>query len=254
MINLITCCDQNFLDKAVKCLTSSFEIDNSIKYTIYIFGDKEAGSEIPDFISVKRMPQNIKNLNDPYLFAYKYWSILDSFLENQHVIYTDSTHFINKSLSNVINFYSNDCLLLRYKDGQFLVKDWTTKKCIAELEGENYLHNSQIWAGFQAYKNTIKNKEFVKKILDLCLNTDIGYPLPSEYKPDGEDGDCLYHRNDQSILSIEALKNNIYPEFNESIDLSFGDFQSVCVFYPDDYSGDVLNNLNRYVYPRYFKK
>jgi hypothetical protein len=70
-----------------------------------------------------------------------------------------------------------------------------------------------------------------------------------QYKPDGDDSDCLYHRNDQSILSIEALKNNIYPEFNESIDLSFGDFQSVCVFYPDDYLGDVLNNLNRYVYP-----
>jgi hypothetical protein len=254
MINLITCCDQKFLDKAIKCLTSSFEIDNSIKYTIYVFGGEEVDSKIPDFISIKRIPQNIKNLNDTYLFAYKYWSILDSFLENKHVVYTDSTHFINKPLSNIINFYSNDCLLLRYKDGQFLIKDWTTKKCIEELDGGNYLHNSQIWAGFQAYKNTVENKQFVKKILDLCLDTDICYPLPSAYKPDGDDSDCLYHRNDQSILSIEAIKNNVYPEFDESIDLSFGDFQSVCVFYPNDYLGDVLNNLNRYVYPRHFKK
>jgi hypothetical protein len=27
-------------------------------------------------------------------------------------------------------------LLLRYKDGQFLIKDWTTKKCIEELDGK----------------------------------------------------------------------------------------------------------------------
>jgi hypothetical protein len=251
MINLITSCNQKFLDKAVKCLTSSFEIETNIKYTIYIFGDEIVNTQIPDFISIKTIPKDIKNLNNPYLFAYKYWSILDSLLESEHVIYTDSTHFINKPLSGISNFYSNDCLLLRYKDGQFLIKDWTSKKCIEELSGHDYLNNSQIWAGFQAYKNTIKNKEFIKNILDLCLDENISGPDPSIYKPDNSD--CLYHRNDQSILSIEAIKYNIYPEYIESIDLSFGDYESVSIFYPNEHLGDFKNNLNRYIYPRYLK-
>jgi len=253
MINLITCCNKQFLDKAIKCLTSSFEIDSNIKYTIYIFGDESIDIQIPYYISVKKIPEDIKNLNDPYLFAYKYWAILDSFLEYDHVIYTDATHFINKSLLNICNFYSNDCLLLRYKDGQFLIKDWTTKKCIEELNGKNYLNNSQIWAGFQVYKNTFKNKQFIENILNSCLDDNISGPKPSIYKPDGETSDCLYHRNDQSILSILSLKYNIYPEYIESIDLSFGDYQSVSVFYPNEYLGDFKNNLNRYIYPRYLK-
>jgi hypothetical protein len=197
MTTLITSCNQIFLDKAIKCLTSSFEIDNSIKYTIYLFGDDIINIQIPDFIFVKKIPKDIKNLNNPYLFAYKYWAILDSFLENKNVIYTDSTHYINKSLSNISDFYFNDCLLLRYKDNQFPIKDWTTKRCIDQLNGQDYLNNSQIWAGFQAYKNTIKNKQFIQNILNLCLDENISGPNPSLYKPDNSD--CLYHRNDQSI-------------------------------------------------------
>jgi hypothetical protein len=251
MTNLITCCNQKFLDKAIKCLTSSFQIEDAIKYTIYIFGNEVINIKIPDYISIKTIPQDVENLNNPYLFAYKYWAILDSFSENENVIYTDSTHYINKSLLNISNFYSNDCLLLRYKDGQFLIKDWTSKKCIEELNAENYLNNSQIWAGFQAYKNTVKNRQFIKNILNLCLDENISGPNPSIYKPDNSD--CLYHRNDQSILSIESIKNHIYPEFNESIDLSFGDCQSVSVFYPNEYLGHFKNNLNRYIYPRYLK-
>ena len=154
-------------------------------------------------------------------------------------------------LSSIPNFYFNDCLLLRYKDGQFPIKNWTTKRCIEQLDGDNYLNNSQIWAGFQAYKNTAKNKEFINNILNLCLDENISGPNPSIYKPDNSD--CLYHRNDQSILSIEAIKNNIYPEFNESIDLRFGDFQSVRVFYPNEYLGDFKNNFDRYIYPRRLK-
>jgi hypothetical protein len=253
MINLITCCNQKFLDKAIKCLTSSFEIDDSIKHTIYIFGNETINIKTPDYITIKNIPKDIENLNNAYLFAYKYWAILDSFSENQNVIYTDSTHYINKPLSDIAKFYSNDCLLLRYKDGQFLIKDWTTKRCIEKLSGQNYLNNSQIWAGFQAYKNITKNKQFIQNILNLCLNEDISGPLPSIYKPDGNDNDCLYQRNDQSILSIEAIKNNIYPEFNESTDLSFGDCQSVRAFYPNEYLGDFKNNLNRYIYPRQLK-
>jgi hypothetical protein len=251
MTSLITSCNQKFLDKAVKCLTSSFEIDDSIKYTIYLFGNDVINIQIPDFIFVKKIPKDIKNLNNPYLFAYKYWAILDSFLENENVIYTDSTHYINKLLSSIPNFYFNDCLLLRYKDGQFPIKNWTTKRCIEQLDGDNYLNNSQIWAGFQAYKNTAKNKEFINNILNLCLDENISGPNPSIYKPDNSD--CLYHRNDQSILSIEAIKNNIYPEFNESIDLRFGDYQSVRVFYPNEYLGDFKNNFDRYIYPRRLK-
>ena len=251
MTSLITSCNQKFLDKAVKCLTSSFEIDDSIKYTIYLFGNDVINIQIPDFIFVKKIPKDIKNLNNPYLFAYKYWAILDSFLENENVIYTDSTHYINKSLSSIPNFYFNDCLLLRYKDGQFPIKNWTTKRCIEQLDGDNYLNNSQIWAGFQAYKNTAKNKEFINNILNLCLDENISGPNPSIYKPDNSD--CLYHRNDQSILSIEAIKNNIYPEFNESIDLRFGDYKSVRVFYPNEYLGDFKNNFDRYIYPRRLK-
>jgi hypothetical protein len=253
MISLITCCDSKFIKKAVECFKRSFEIEPSIKYTIYTFGNESINIEFPPYIFIKKIPQNVKNLNDPFLFAYKYWAILDSFLENEHVIYTDSTHVINKSLINIFNFYSNDCLLIRYKNGQFLIKDWTTKKCIEKLDGKLYLNQSQVWAGFQAYKNTVKNVEFIKQMLNSCLDSELSGPNPSIYKPDGNLHECIYHRNDQSILSILSLKYNIYPDYIESIDLSFGDYQSVLIFYPNEYLGDYLNTLNRYIYPRYLK-
>ena len=260
MINLITCCNNIFFDKAIECFQNSFEKNKDIKHTIYLFGDKPVSLNVPDFISIKIIPENIENLNKPFLFAYKYWAILDSLNDAEIVIYTDSANKINGSLSDIQDFYFMDSLLLRYPEDQFLIKNWTTKKCIEKLEGESFLDTPQIWAGFQSYKKTIKNTDFLNRLLSLCLDESISGPEPSIKNPDGDQSECKYHRNDQSILSIESLKYKIYPVFKREVDDIFGDFLSSIVVYPKNYIGsqmknidDQMNNKNRKVLPRYYK-
>ena len=260
MINLITCCNNIFFDKAIQCFQNSFEKNKDIKHTIYLFGDKPVSLNVPDFISIKIIPENIENLNKPFLFAHKYWAILDSLNDAEIAIYTDSANKINGSLSDIEDFYFMDSLLLRYPEDQFLIKNWTTKKCIEKLEGESFLDTSQIWAGFQSYKKTIKNTDFLNRVLSLCLDESISGPEPSTKNPDGDQSECKSHRNDQSILSIESLKSKIYPVFKEEVDNIFGDFLSSIMVYPNNYIGsqtkninDRINNKNRKVLPRYYK-
>ena len=260
MINLITCCNNIFFDKAIECFQNSFEKNKDIKHTIYLFGDKPVSLNVPDFISIKIIPENIENLNKPFLFAYKYWAILESLNDAEIAIYTDSANKINGSLSDIEDFYFMDSLLLRYPEDQFLIKNWTTKKCIEKLEGESFLDTPQIWAGFQSYKKTIKNTDFLNRLLSLCLDESISGPEPSIKNPDGDQSECKYHRNDQSILSIESLKSKIYPVFKEEVDNIFGDFLSSIMVYPKNYIGgqtkninDQINNKNRKVLPRYYK-
>ena len=259
-ISLITCCNNIFFDKAVDCFQDSFENNKDIRHIIYLFGDKPASLNVPDFISIKIIPENIENLNNPLLFAYKYWAILDSLNDAEIVIYTDSANKINGSLSDIEDFYFMDSLLLRYPEDQFLIKNWTTKKCIEKLEGESFLDTSQIWAGFQSYKKTIKNTDFLNRVLSLCLDESISGPEPSTKNPDGDQSECKYHRNDQSILSIESLKSKIYPPLKTEVDNIFGDFLSSIMLYPKNYIGsqmknidDQMNNKNRKVLPRYYK-
>lgn len=253
MTSLITCCDNSFFKKAIKCLNSSFEYNKDIDHIIYLFGNKPDDTSAPDYIKIKKIPENIENLNNPFLFAYKYWAIIDAMEESENVIYTDSANKITGSLSSIEKFYYKDALLLRYMDGQFLIKNWTTKKCIHDLHGENLINTPQIWAGFQSYKKTKKNINFLKKILNLCLDESISGPLPSIQRPEPDNQDCFFHRNDQSILSIESIKNGIYPPFNNVIDQQFGDFISVKVFYPHDYAGDYINQASRKLIPRHYK-
>ena len=259
-ISLITCCNNIFFDKAVDCFQDSFENNKDIRHIIYLFGDKPTSLNVPDFISIKIIPENIENLNKPFLFAYKYWAILDSLNDAEIVIYTDSANKINGSLSDIEDFYFMDSLLLRYPEDQFLIKNWTTKKCIEKLEGESFLDASQIWAGFQSYKKTVKNTDFLNRVLSLCLDESISGPEPSIENPDRDQSECKYHRNDQSILSIESLKSKIYPVFKEEVDNIFGDFLSSIMLYPKNYIGsqmknidDQMNNKNRKVLPRYYK-
>ena len=259
-ISLITCCNNIFFDKAVDCFQDSFENNKDIRHIIYLFGDKPTSLNVPDFISIKIIPENIENLNKPFLFAYKYWAILDSLNDAEIVIYTDSANKINGSLSDIEDFYFMDSLLLRYPEDQFLIKNWTTKKCIEKLEGESFLDASQIWAGFQSYKKTVKNTDFLNRVLSLCLDESISGPEPSIENPDRDQSECKYHRNDQSILSIESLKYKIYPVFKREVDDIFGDFLSSIVVYPKNYIGsqmknidDQMNNKNRKVLPRYYK-
>ena len=260
MISLITCCNNIFFDKAIECFQNSFEKNKDIKHTIYLFGDKPVSCNVADFISIKTIPENIENLNKPFLFAYKYWAILDSLNDVEIAIYTDSANKINGSLSDIEDFCFMDSLLLRYPEDQFLIKNWTTKKCIEKLAGESFFDTPQIWAGFQSYKKTIKNTDFLNRVLSLCLDESISGPQPSIKNPDGDQSECKYHRNDQSILSIESLKSKIYPPFKTEVDNIFGDFLSSIMFYPKNYIGgqikninDQMNNKNRKVLPRYYK-
>ena len=96
MISLITCCNLKFLNKAIKCLESSYLVNPSICHCLYFVGN-DFDIKIPEFITVKYIPDNPKNLNDIFLFAYKYWAILKELETSNLVLYTDSTHLIKKS-------------------------------------------------------------------------------------------------------------------------------------------------------------
>ncbi len=102
----------------------------------------------------------------------------------------------------------------------------------------------QYWAGFQAYKNTEQNVEFLNEMEALMLNPDLALPDTSIKQPDGSGRPCKEHRQDQSVYSLLIHKRNRHNFYNPLLQARYGDWQTFKVFDPNythDYNNMVLS-------------
>jgi hypothetical protein len=100
----------------------------------------------------------------------------------------------------------------------------------------------QYWAAFQAYNITNENKNFINEMyryakIKLCLLPEVGVR-----HPDGNNSECIEHRQDQSILSLLINKFDKHQFYDINKDNKYGDWQTL-VSFDKDYKYDLSKRV-----------
>ncbi|MBQ7154995.1 MAG: hypothetical protein IJR85_05515 [Synergistaceae bacterium] len=94
-------------------------------------------------------------------------------------------------------------------------EQWTKPQVFDELgiTDEGIKCSGQVQSGFVLVRKSEKSVAFVREWLSLCVRPELIKPLePGEYK-----GECLEHREDQSMLSVLSKMRGIKAHKNPSI-------------------------------------
>lgn len=169
-----------------------------------------------------RFPKNVKKFVKKNEKGFGLWiwkpylinKYLDKIEKDEILIYLDAGCRLNFSTKNarsrfheyVMLAYEHTSIAGQLKDGEWGQKDlsesaWTKSKVIESLElSRDKVTSNQIQAGWQLYRKTDKNVEFVKLWLDLCTKND--FELIRDALPDEKNyPNFIEHRHDQSIFS-----------------------------------------------------
>lgn len=95
-------------------------------------------------------------------------------------------------------------------DIPLIERQWTKPEVFRRLGvsgREEIINSNQIQGGFIGVRKSPSSVEFIKEWLSFCCDRELLLPLTSEE----EKGDCLAHREDQSILSILCKRSGIRP-------------------------------------------
>ena len=138
------------------------------------------------------------------------------------MFYEDSGSFFLRGIDHLINgmaegedIWVSDIPLL---EGSF-----TAPVCMEKLncDTERIRNSNQIQGGFLLLRCSRESREFVRRWLALCEDRELINPaVPEETK-----GECIEHREDQSLLSLLCKEQGIRPHRDPS---QFGK-------YPQDY-------------------
>ena len=121
------------------------------------------------------------------------------------VLYLDSGSLPRKSALEFQNLLVDDRIHV-WEIGNQDIKTWTDKKVLDSLGvGERSRNSPMIWAGALCARNSKTLEVFLKTWETLCSNPEYLHPetLPS-YKKDDL---VIWHRHDQSLLSILVAEN-----------------------------------------------
>lgn len=148
--------------------------------------------------------------------------VLEQCQEGDLVFYADSGSFFLRGIDHLINgmaegedIWVSDIPLL---EGSF-----TAPVCMEKLncDTERIRNSNQIQGGFLLLRCSRESREFVRRWLALCEDRELINPaVPEETK-----GECIEHREDQSLLSLLCKEQGIRPHRDPS---QFGK-------YPQDY-------------------
>jgi hypothetical protein len=151
--------------------------------------------------------QNKSVLNEKVGAGYWLWKpyvilkALQNMPENAVLVYADTGLIFTSSLMPVIEKTEKyDGIFYFYEPEIFSSLSASTDTQVASETGVDnmpeYKNFPQLWAGFMVFKNTQTSREFVKKWLDMCLNT-------NWLKGYGQGR----HQHDQSLMGICFLQN-----------------------------------------------
>lgn len=159
-------------------------------------------------------------------FYYKVFAIYDCSKRSEFFIYSDATNcFINDATKIHLDLIDN-CLFLAYPYEKLTNKYWTTKECFRIIESPIAEEMPQYWAAFQAYKMSDDNKLFINEMYRYANIKNCILPVVGVKYPDNN-GICIEHRQDQSILSLLINKFNKHQFYDFHKDNKYGDWQTV---------------------------
>jgi hypothetical protein len=184
-------------------------------------------------IEFTEVPQLCDHAHNPLVFFYKCFA-LNNCLPRcaSHMVYADASHCFVKSPKRLVEELESDCFFLQYPYENLKNKYWTTRLCFEKTEGLDAMEKPQYWAGFQAYKKTAKNINFVNEIFNYMLDPEVALPTMRVPFPDGLHSSCMEHRCDQSVLSILIDKHDLHQDFCPSKTQRYGDWRTLQAYNP----------------------
>ena len=234
-MDLCTVLSENFIPQAVNLIHSYMINSYAEKAHVYYFNTEKEKLNVfhntfGNKVVLKEVPNDCPHAYNPRVFYYKTYAISDCLVNNnQDIIYSDSSNcFIKKH--NIKEDLRDDAIFLPYTHPALSNKYWTTKRCFEKLEAQDAVDSTQYWAGFQVYKNNLRNKSFVSEMHKAMKDSEIALPDTTVSKPDGALSSCLEHRQDQSVLSLMIHKHNRHQNFNYLINNRYGDWQTMQYF------------------------
>lgn len=251
-MDLVTVINNRFVRSAENLIRSykHFSYDSSI--FLYWFG--ELTEEIRNLeknykVNLLEVPKLTDYAHNPKAFFYKSFALADAIEKTSKFIYSDSTNCFISEAKDIHLDLVDSSLFLPYSNPLLTNQFWTTKECfltLGEVYGSGFM--PQYWAGFQAYDKTETNYKMIKELLSLSLIKEAILPDTSVKKPDGPEGTCIEHRQDQSILSILIHKYNKHQRFDPVKSDKYGDWQTINNF--DNYSTLDPTSKSRVLMPR----
>ena len=235
-MDLCTVISENFIPQALN-LIQSYKIlsyDKNV-YLYYFNTDKNKlnvfRQAFGDKIKLIEVENVCAHALNPKAFFYKVYAIKNCLLNNSDgFIYSDSANCFIKDAKDLHNSLIDDSLFLPYPYESLTNKYWTTKKCFDVIEAPGAEIMPQYWAGFQVYRKSEKNINFVNELYRYMLLPEVALPSMNDKKPDGPDSPCLEHRCDQSALSLLIHKNNRHQFYDMNLNAKYGDWQTFVDF------------------------
>jgi len=186
------------------------------------------------------------------VFLFKCYALKNCIEQHIDFIYSDSANvFMNDSSSIVEHIQKTGNLFLQYPMLTKKNRFFTTSTCFKEMgcDTEEYRNSQQYWAGLQGYINNRINRELISEMYDAMLNKNIAFPEAHIQKPEGINSDCVYHRNEQSVLSLLIKKHNLEQNFEYEMFNKCGDYPTV--FMHDESYRSFFDYDKILIHPRY---
>mgnify|MGYP004004310287 CR=1 FL=1 len=235
-MDLCTVISEGFIPQALNLIQSYKTLSYNQNIYLYYFNtDKEKLNIFTDLFGDKIKLIEVEDVCDhalnPRAFFYKVSAIRDC-LHNQSdgFIYSDSANCFVRESKNIHNHLTDDSLFLAYPYESLTNKYWTTRECFDIIGTTSAEIMPQYWAGFQVYRRTTKNIDFVSDLYKYMLLPGVALPDMNVKKPDGPNSPCLEHRCDQSALSLLIHKKNRHQFYDINLNEKYGDWQTFVNF------------------------
>lgn len=233
-MDLCSVFSENYLNSAVNLIKSYIYYSYNNKVYLYYFNcNKDKLSIFKQFenkVELIPVPNEIKFAHNPKAFYYKLFAIHDCSSKSESFIYSDITNCFISDATKIHLDLIDDCLFLAYPYENLTNKYWTTKDCFKFIKSPMAEIMPQYWAAFQAYNITSENKNFINEMykyakIEQCLLPEVGIQYP-----DGNNSECIEHRQDQSILSLLINKLDKHQFYDINKDNKYGDWQTLASF------------------------
>ena len=235
-MDLCTVISKPFIPQALN-LIQSYKL-NSFDKKVYLYYFNTDLSDLTIF--EKLFPGQVRLIEvepvcdhalEPRVFFYKVYAINDCLMNHSsEIIYSDSANCFVNPTDTLEQDLTDESLFMCYNHPNLLNERLTTRECLKVMNVPGAGIMPQYWAGFQVYKKTVDNIDFVTEMYEYMLNPSIALPDTTIRYPDGPNGPCVEHRQDQSVLSVLIHKFNRHQFYDHEMTLKYGDWQTIYEF------------------------
>ena len=245
-MNLCTVISEKFISQAVNLIQSYKVFSYNKKVFLYHFNTSPEKLKIfnklfDNQVVLTEVEDICDHALSPRVFFYKVFAIRNCIKEkSSSFIYSDSANCFVKEAKNIHMDLVDDSLFLSYPYERLTNQYWTTKRCFDLMEANGAQIMPQYWAGFQVYRKTKENIQFVEEMYQYMLDPLVALPDTTVKKPDGQTSKCIEHRQDQSVFSLLIHKHNRHQFYDIVRNGKYGDWQTFMHF-DSNYKHDFKN-------------